>query len=167
ILFSLQSAEVLEFVKKDFDELSTTVKTEATNVVQQTTTVFRETLQLDKPESTASSMKKSVSTFLDQVSTVLNPSPDDEDEEAVVIHGTDVVPLTRLQVGKAQLYALSNDPDTYLKEIEPELLPRYEAWLELLEEQGNKQLSNEKLIKMLVNNPQLQDNFQNLVPNQR
>ncbi|KAI5731828.1 hypothetical protein M8J77_016716 [Diaphorina citri] len=158
-----KSAEVLEFVKKDFDELSTTVKTEATNVVQQTTTVFRETLQLDKPESTASSMKKSVSTFLDQVSTVLNPSPDDEDEEAVVIHGTDVVPLTRLQ---AQLYALSNDPDTYLKEIEPELLPRYEAWLELLEEQGNKQLSNEKLIKMLVNNPQLQDNFQNLVPNQ-
>ncbi|KAI5699975.1 hypothetical protein M8J75_012039 [Diaphorina citri] len=142
-----KSAEVLEFVKKDFDELSTTVKTEATNVVQQTTTVFRETLQLDKPESTASSMKKSVSTFLDQVSTVLNPSPDDEDEEAVVIHGTDVVPLTRLQ---AQLYALSNDPDTYLKEIEPELLPRYEAWLELLEEQGNKQLSNEKLIKMLL-----------------
>lgn len=59
-------------------------------------------LQLDKPESTASSMKKSVSTFLDQVSTVLNPSPDDEDEEAVVIHGTDVVPLTRLQVGKVK-----------------------------------------------------------------
>ncbi|XP_026680980.1 BSD domain-containing protein 1-A [Diaphorina citri] len=154
-----KSAEVLEFVKKDFDELSTTVKTEATNVVQQTTTVFRETLQLDKPESTASSMKKSVSTFLDQVSTVLNPSPDDEDEEAVVIHGTDVVPLTRLQ---AQLYALSNEPDTYLKEIDS---INY-AWLELLEEQGNKQLSNEKLIKMLVNNPQLQDNFQNLVPNQ-
>lgn len=41
-----QSAEVIEFVKKDFDELSTTVKTEATNVVQQTTTVFKETLQV-------------------------------------------------------------------------------------------------------------------------
>ncbi|KAL1455354.1 hypothetical protein WDU94_009454 [Cyamophila willieti] len=157
-----KSAEVLEFVKKDLDELSTTVKTEATNVVQQTTTVFKETLQLDKPESTASSMKKSVSSFLGQVSNVLNPSPDDEDEEAVVIHGTDVVPLTRLQT---QLYALGNDPDTYLKEIEPELLPRYEAWLELVEEQGNKQLSNEKLIKMLVNNPQLQNNYETLVPN--
>lgn len=46
VYFLLQSAEVLEFVKKDLDELSTTVKTEATNVVQQTTQVFKETLQV-------------------------------------------------------------------------------------------------------------------------
>lgn len=157
-----KSVEVLEFVKKDFDELSTTVQTEATNVVQQTTAAFKETLQLDKPESTASSMKKSVTSFLGQVSSVLNPLPDDQDEEAVVIQGSNVVPLTRLQT---QLLALASNQDTYLKEIEDELLPRYEAWLELLEEQGNKQLSNENLIKMLVNNSQLQSNYEALVPN--
>lgn len=158
----IKSAEVFEFVKKDLDELSSTVKTEATNVVNSTKSVFKETLQLDKPESTASNMKKSVSTFLDQVSNVLSPSPEDEDEEAVMIQGSDVVPLTRLQT---QIYNLGSDSGTFLRDIEPELLPRYEAWLEVVEGNENKQLSNEKLIKMLVNNPQLQTNYETLVPN--
>jgi len=53
--------------------------------------------QLENPESTANTMKKSVSSFLDQVSSVLNPLPDDEDE-ALMIVGSDTIKLSRLQV---------------------------------------------------------------------
>jgi len=42
-------------------------------------------------------MKKSVSSFLDQMSSALNPLPDDEDE-ALMIVGSDTVTLSRLQV---------------------------------------------------------------------
>jgi hypothetical protein len=54
--------------------------------------------QLDEPESTASTMKRSVSSFLGQVSSVLNPSPEDDDEEAIVIHDSEPVVLTKYQV---------------------------------------------------------------------
>lgn len=43
-------------------------------------------------------MKKSVSSFLDQMSSALNPLPDDEDEESLLIVGSDTVTLSRLQV---------------------------------------------------------------------
>jgi len=52
---------------------------------------------LENPESTANTMKKSVSSFLDQMSSALNPLPDDEDE-AIMIVGSDTVTLSRLQV---------------------------------------------------------------------
>lgn len=42
-------------------------------------------------------MKKSVSSFLDQMSSALNPLPEDEDE-ALMIVGSDTVTLSRLQV---------------------------------------------------------------------
>lgn len=53
--------------------------------------------QLENPDSTANTMKKSVSSFLDQMSSALNPLPDDEDE-AIMIVGSDTVTLSRLQV---------------------------------------------------------------------
>jgi hypothetical protein len=43
-------------------------------------------------------MKRSVSSFFGQVSSVLNPTPDDEDEEAIVIHDSQPVVLTKFQV---------------------------------------------------------------------
>ena len=43
-------------------------------------------------------MKRSVSSFLGQVSSVLNPSPEDDDEEAIVIHDSEPVVLTKYQV---------------------------------------------------------------------
>jgi hypothetical protein len=43
-------------------------------------------------------MKRSVSSFFGQVSSVLNPSPDDEDEEAIVIRDSQPVVLTQYQV---------------------------------------------------------------------
>lgn len=48
-------------------------------------------------------MKKSVSSFLDQMSSALNPLPDDE-EEALMIVGSDTVTLSRLQVINLLLY---------------------------------------------------------------
>lgn len=52
---------------------------------------------MENPESTANTMKKSVSSFLGQMSSALNPLPDDEDE-ALMIVGSDTVTLSRLQV---------------------------------------------------------------------
>lgn len=43
-------------------------------------------------------MKRSVSSFLGQVGSVLNPLPDDGDEEAILIQGDNHVFLNRLQV---------------------------------------------------------------------
>lgn len=60
--------------------------------------------QLDEPESTANTMKRSVSSFLGQVSSVLNPSPDDDNEEAIVIRDSQPVVLTKLQVIFCQLF---------------------------------------------------------------
>lgn len=54
---------------------------------------------MENPESTANTMKKSVSSFLDQMSSALNPLPDDDDE-ALMIVGSDTVTLSRLQVLK-------------------------------------------------------------------
>lgn len=54
--------------------------------------------QLNEPESAANTMRRSVSSFLGQVSSVLNPTPDDEDEEAIVIHDSQPVVLTKFQV---------------------------------------------------------------------
>lgn len=42
-------------------------------------------------------MKKSVSSFLDQISSALNPLPDDEDEALMVV-GSDIITLSRLKV---------------------------------------------------------------------
>lgn len=58
--------------------------------------------QLDKPESTANNVKRSVSSFFDQVGSALSPPPDDGDEEAIVIQGNNPVFLNRLQVGIIQ-----------------------------------------------------------------
>lgn len=44
--FSLQSAEVLQFVKRDLDEFSTAVKSEASNVVSSTTSALKDKLRV-------------------------------------------------------------------------------------------------------------------------
>lgn len=77
----MQSTEVLEFVKKDLEEFGSVVKNEASNVVSSTGAAIEKTFsvwfkqsnliiitflffQLDSPSSTASSMKRSFSSFL-------------------------------------------------------------------------------------------------------
>jgi hypothetical protein len=113
----------MEFVKRDLDEFSVAMSTQASNVVSSTATVLKDKLkvghffsppsatsvtnhcimcmiklQLDDEESAAGSMKKSFSTLLVQVNDVLNPQPEDEDEEAMVIQGSEPVSLSTFQV---------------------------------------------------------------------
>ncbi|XP_075223300.1 BSD domain-containing protein 1-like isoform X2 [Lycorma delicatula] len=155
-----KSAEVFEFVKRDLDEFSSAVKQEATAVVANTTSAFKETLQLDKPESTVSNVKRSFSSFLGQVSNALSPPPDDGDEEAILIQGDSPILLTRLQT---RLYNIYNDTNTFTKEIEDEHDAAFEAWLANLDEHH---LSNERLTRLLGANPVLQHNYEMLVPHQ-
>uniref|UniRef100_A0A1B6EDN0 BSD domain-containing protein n=1 Tax=Clastoptera arizonana TaxID=38151 RepID=A0A1B6EDN0_9HEMI len=153
-----KSAEVYDFVKRDFDELSTVVKSEVNAVATSTSNVVRETLQLDNPESTANTMKRSMSSFLDQVGTALSPPPDDGDEEAIMIQGDNPVYLSRLQ---SRIYSLATDPRTFTEEIPNEQLPQFEAWLSVFEED---KISPEKLSRMLAANSALQQNYESLVP---
>lgn len=113
----------MEFVKRDLDEFSVAMSAQASNVVSSTATVLKDKLkvghcslppsativtnhgiicmiklQLDDEESAAGSMKKSFSTLLVQVNDVLNPQPEDEDEEAMVIQGSEPVSLSLFQV---------------------------------------------------------------------
>lgn len=155
-----KSAEVLESVKRDLGELTTIVTTETSNIVLNTTNVVKETLQLENPESTANTMKKSVSSFLDQVSSALNPLPDDEDE-ALMIVGSDTVTLSRLQ---AQIYTLANDQNTFLLKIDDQLDKRYQAWLDWVKSGDSSLLSDDKLTKILNDCTPLRDNYERLVP---
>lgn len=155
-----KSAEVYEFVKRDFDEISSVVKNEASAVVNSTASVVKETLQLDKPDSTVGNMKRSVSSFLGQVGNVLNPLPDDGDEEAILIQGDNHVFLNRLQT---RVYALASDPSTFTKEIDNDQLAQFDVWLSVLEED---KMTDEKLSKMLAANKALQENYDSLVPHQ-
>lgn len=142
---------------------------------------------MENPESTANTMKKSVSLFLDQMSSALNPLPDDEDEESLMIVGSDTVTLSRLQVihlfciifyvfdlnipntvfdfKKAQIYTLANDPNTFVMDIDDQLEKRYKAWLDWVKSGDSSLLSNEKLTKILNDCTPLHDNYQKLVPN--
>lgn len=80
-------------------EFGAAVKSEASNVVNTTGNVIGKTLRLDEPESTANTMKRSISSILGQMNQVLNPSPDDSDTEAImIIEDSETVTLTKLQV---------------------------------------------------------------------
>lgn len=115
-LFVLQSVSVFEAVKRDLDEISTAVRTE----VSHAGTVLNDTLKLDEPESTASTVKKSLSSFFGQVSEALVPSIEDDESEAIIITSEGAVTLTGFQKHLAELQA--NDatflsaPDATLQE---------------------------------------------------
>ncbi|XP_022907259.1 BSD domain-containing protein 1-like isoform X1 [Onthophagus taurus] len=152
-----KSTEVLEFVKKDLGELGQAVKTEATNMVSSTGSVLEKTLRLNEPESTANTVKKSISSFLGQVNEALNPSPEDEDTEAILITDGDMVPLTKLQCA---IYDLQKKSSTFLTDPDSSLEKRYQCWLEIIDDQ----LTEYKLNKHLANSVVLSEQYSKLVP---
>ncbi|XP_044742553.1 BSD domain-containing protein 1-like [Chrysoperla carnea] len=155
-----KSTEVFEFVKKDLEEIGSAVKNEATCMVSNTTHALERTLKLNDSESTASSMKRTFSSFLGQMNTVLNPTPDDSDTEAVIITGdNETQPLTKLQQA---LYELQNNPGTYLKDPEQNLAAQYECWLEII----NDQLTEDRLAKHLLSSEVLNQQYLALCPDQ-
>ncbi|KAG7176977.1 BSD domain-containing protein 1-like, partial [Homarus americanus] len=153
-----QSSEVLEFVKKDIDEFTKVVSEEASSVVSSTASTLKEKLRLDEDDSTANNMKKSVSGFLNHVAEVFTPPPDDADQEAIVIRNQQPVILNRLQ---AAIYAISQDPATFLTDPEGEE-PQYEAWLTTFDLESRQT----ELSDLLVNNQPLRHHYTSLVPAQ-
>lgn len=154
-----KSVEVLQFVKRDLDEFSTAVKSEASSVVTSTTSALKDKLRLDEPESTANTMKRSMSSFFGTVSNVLNPTPEDDDEEAIVIHDSEPVVLTKFQMMQ---HALITNTDTFLTDPDKKYEKQYEAWLEIIEDQ----LTADRLSKMMATNPDLHSQYTTLVPDQ-
>lgn len=154
-----KSSEVLEFVKKDLGEFGSAVKNEATSVVSSTGSMLERTLKLDEPESTASTMKRSISSFLGQMNEVLNPSPDDSDTEAIlIVENSDPVTLTKLQ---QSVYKLQKDEKTFLNDPELALKKQYECWLEIIDDQ----LSEDRIAKHLASSETLKTQYSTLVPN--
>ncbi|XP_017779681.1 PREDICTED: BSD domain-containing protein 1-like isoform X2 [Nicrophorus vespilloides] len=153
-----KSCEVLEFVKKDLEEFGNVVKTEATNVVTSTGTAIEKTLKLDEPESTASSMKRSFSSFLGQMNEALNPSLDDSDTDVImIVKGNETVKLTKLQQA---LYELQKDELTFIQDPDPSMKKQYEYWLEIIDDQ----LSEDRLSKHMLSSLTLKNQYISLVP---
>jgi len=153
-----KSVEVLEFVKKDLEEFGSAVKNEATQAVASAGSAVERTLKLDEPDSTASSMKRSISSFIGQMNEVLNPIPDDSDTEAIlIVDGQETVTLSKLQQA---VYNLQKDENTFLTDPDSSLQKQYECWLEILDEN----LSDERLAKHLQSSVTLNTQYMNLVP---
>ncbi|KAG5891677.1 hypothetical protein JTB14_020095 [Gonioctena quinquepunctata] len=152
-----KSSEVLEFVKKDLEEFGSAVKNEANSVVSSTGAVLEKTLNLDSPDSTASNMKRSFSSFLGQMNNVLNPSPDDSDTEVLIVENSETVTLTKFQ--KA-LYELQKDPSTFLCDPDEELHKQFKCWLEIIDDQ----LSDDRVAKQVNSSEVLKRQYAKLVP---
>lgn len=151
-----KSAEVYTMVKKDLDEIGTAVKCEASHVFSSTSNVIGKTLKLDVPESPANVMKKSFSSFIGQVSTVLNPEPDDEDDTEVILSSGDT---TLLSTYKKELEALQRVDATY---IVPAYSPEFEAWRASLED--TVVIKPTSAVKRLESSPLLKAQYEKLVP---
>ncbi|XP_045455599.1 BSD domain-containing protein 1-like [Melitaea cinxia] len=151
-----KSAEVYTMVKKDLDEIGTAVKCEASHVFSSTSNVIGKTLKLDVPESPANVMKKSFSSFIGQVSTVLNPEPDDEDDTEVILSSGDT---TMLSTYKKELEALQRVDATY---IVPAYSPEFDAWRTSLED--SEVIKPTSAVKRLESSPLLKAQYEKLVP---
>lgn len=149
-----QSASVLEAVKRDLDEITTAVRTEVTNAGS----AIGETLKLDEPESTASNVKKSLSSFFGQVSEALAPTIEDDDSEAVLITSDGAITLTGFQKHLAELQG--ND-STYLLPPDSTLNENYQRWLEIVDQD---QFTQNQLAKQLASSEILNEKYLNLVP---
>lgn len=153
-----KSAEVYTMVKKDLDEIGSAVKSEASHVFSTTSNVIGKTFKLDVPESPANVMKKSFSSFIGQVSTVLNPEPDDEDDTEVILSSGDT---TMLSTYKKELEALQRVDATF---IVPAYSPEFDAWLASLESSEAGILSPTAAVRRLETNPILKTQYEKLVP---
>lgn len=152
----MQSVTVFEAVKRDLDEISNVVRSEVSNAGS----IIGESLKLDEPESTANTVKKSISTFFGQVSEVLVPTIEDDDTEAVLITSDGVITLSGFQKHLAELQ--SND-QTYLSAPDEKLIDNYQRWLEVIEQD---QFTQNQLAKHLSSSEILNEKYLKLVPDQ-
>ncbi|KAL4716501.1 hypothetical protein ACJJTC_015929 [Scirpophaga incertulas] len=152
-----KSAEVYTMVKKDLNEFGCAVKSEATHVFSATSSVIRKTLEMDMSEQPTNSMKKSFSSFIGQVSTVLSPEPDDEDDTEVILSSRDT---TMLSTYKRELEALQQVDATF---IVPADSPEFTAWRASIED-SDCVIRPTSAVKRLQSNPILKQQYLKLVP---
>lgn len=145
---------MLEAVKRDLDEISTAVRSEVTNAG----TVLNETLRLDEPASTANSVKRSLSSFLGQVSEALAPSFDDDETETVKITSDGIITLTGFQKHLAEL---QTNEATYLAPPDDTLAENYQRWLEIVEQD---QFTQNMIERHLSSSEILKEHYLRLVP---
>lgn len=145
---------MLEAVKRDLDEISTVVRAE----VSSAGSAIGETLRLDEPESAASSVKKSLSSFFGQVSEVLAPSFDDDEMEAIKITADGIVTLNGFQKHLAEL---QGNEITYLQPPDDTLSENYHRWLEVVEQD---QFTLQQIQKHLNNSEILNEMYMKFVP---
>lgn len=150
----MQSVSVFEAVKRDLDEISTVVRTEVTHAGS----MIGETLKFDEPESTASTVKKSLSSFFEQVTEALVPSMEDDESEVVIITSEGAVTLTGFQKHLAELQA---NEATYLTTPDATLQENYQRWLEIVDQ---NQFTQNQLARHLTNSEILNEKYLNLVP---
>lgn len=103
-------------------------------------------------------MKKSISSFLGQVSDVLVPPVEDEETEAIMITKDGIVTLSGFAKHLAELQGNDN---TYLQEPADELNSQYRRWLEVIEQD---QFTEPRLTRQLTNSQILNEKYLSLVP---
>lgn len=145
---------MLEAVKRDLDEISSAVRSEVSNAGS----VIGETLRLDEPESTANTVKRSLSTFLGQVSEALAPSLEDDEAETIKITSDGIVTLTGFQKHLADLQV--NDI-TYLQSPDETLAEKYQRWLEIVDQE---QFTQNQIERHLNGSEILREHYSRLVP---
>lgn len=92
------------------------------------------------------------------MNTVLNPSPDDSDTEAIlIVEDSETVTLTKLQ--KA-IYELQKEDTTFTNDPEEVLAKKFECWLEIIDDQ----LSEDRINKHLTSSNVLRNQYKKLVP---
>ncbi|KAJ8979469.1 hypothetical protein NQ317_002819 [Molorchus minor] len=102
-------------------------------------------------------MKRTFSSFLGQMNSALNPSPDDSDTEILIVENSETVRLTKLQ---KVIYELQKDPTTFLCDPEPELGKQFQCWLEIIDDQ----LSDDRIAKHVNSSEILKNQYAKLVP---
>ncbi|XP_013161409.1 PREDICTED: BSD domain-containing protein 1-like isoform X1 [Papilio xuthus] len=153
-----KSAEVYSMVKKDLDEIGTAVKCEASHVFSTTSNALGKTFKFDEPESTANAVKKSFSTFIEQVNIVLNPEPDDDEDTEVILSSGDT---TMLSTYKKELEALQRVDATYIVPVDAE---KFKAWCESIENDMPGMIMPHTADRRLEANPILKEQYLKLVP---
>lgn len=92
------------------------------------------------------------------MNTVLNPSPDDSDTEAIlIVEDSETVTLTKLQ---RAVYELQKTDTTFTEDPDDELKKKFECWLEIVDDQ----LSEDRINKHLKSSVVLRNQYEKLVP---
>jgi hypothetical protein len=155
----LQSASVLEAVKKDLNEITTAVN-ETLNLVptEEEDLVEEQQQQQQQHDQQASggsvnfnhmkqSISSSISTFFGTVTDALIPQLDEDDtSEAILISSDDTIVLSGFT---KHLKELQENDETYLEEPSKtaELAEKYRMWLEIVEQEQFTKPSVEKMLQ--------------------